>query len=170
MNPNPARATRSPSRTLDALIAVMGANGVSDMKRQEMEKRIDASLRQRLLAAPPELRAMATAETIDWLSPEFETDEPQQNAIHALLRACRDARSAVFCYRADSDCGVDGRAPETAAARRQGGTERLIALDRAVAAGIRAGRILRQRGGKPTIMPRERIDDALGKTTLAHAD
>ena len=140
------------------------------MKRQEMEKRIDASLRQRLLAAPAELCAMATAETVDWLFPEFETDEPQQDAIHALLRACSDARSVVFRHRADSDCGADGLAPETVAAWRQGGTEQLIALDRAVAAGIRAGRILRQRGVKPTIMTRERIDDTSGQTILARAD
>jgi hypothetical protein len=140
------------------------------MKLQEMEKRINASLRQQLLAVPAELRALATAETVDWLFPEFETDEPQQAAIHALLRACSDGRSVVFRHRADSDCGVDEQALATAAARRQGGTERLIALDRAVAAGICAGRILRQRGVKPTIMTRERIDDTTGQTVLARTD
>jgi hypothetical protein len=55
----------------------------------------------RFLAAPEELRAVATAETVDWLFPEFETDEPQQDAVHALLRACSDARSAVFRHSHD---------------------------------------------------------------------
>jgi hypothetical protein len=137
------------------------------MKPQNIERRIGASLRQRLLAAPEELRAMATAETAEWLSPEFETDAGQQEAVHALLRACSDARAAVFGYRADDVLGGDGRTLEAAAAPPQWvGTERLIALDRAVVAGNRATRLLRQRGVKSTVVTRERIDDMSGQRIL----
>jgi hypothetical protein len=140
------------------------------MNLQNLEIRIDASLRRRLLAAPAELRAMATAEVVDWQYPEFETDEGQQEAVNVLLRACSDARAVIVGHRAD-DVWDDGWERELDAASRQWvGAERLIALDRAIAAGVHAARLLRQRGVKPTLVTRERIDDMSGQTILARAD
>jgi hypothetical protein len=54
------------------------------VKRHDLEKRIAATLRQRLLAAPAELRTMATAARP---VPEVESDEAQQEAMRSLLRA-----------------------------------------------------------------------------------
>jgi hypothetical protein len=140
------------------------------MNLQNLEIRIDASLRRRLLAAPAELRAMATAEVVDWQYPEFETDEGQQEAVNVLLRACSDARAVIVGHCAD-DVWDDGWEREPDAASRQWvGAERLSALDRAIAAGVQAGRLLRQRGVKPTLVTRKRIDDTSGQTILARAD
>jgi hypothetical protein len=65
------------------------------MKSHDLEKRIAAALRQRLRAAPAALRAMAMAETVAWQAPAFAGDDGQQAAMHALLRACDDARAAT---------------------------------------------------------------------------
>jgi hypothetical protein len=148
-----------------------GVSGVFDMNLQNLEIRINASLRRRLLAAPAELRAMATAEVADWQYPEFETDEGQQEAVNVLLRACSDAREVISGHRADDVWDDDEWELEPDAASRQWvGAERLIALDRAIAAGVQAGRLLRQRGVKPTLVTRKRIDDTSGQTILARAD
>jgi hypothetical protein len=149
----------------------MGVSGVSDMNLQNLEVRIDASLRRRLLAAPIELRAMATAEAVDWQYPEFETDKGQQEAVNVLLRACSDARAVIVGHRADDVWDDAEWEQETDTPSRQSvGNERLIALDRAIAAGVHAGRLLRQRGVKSTVVTRERIDETSGQTILERAD
>ncbi len=139
------------------------------MKSPNLDQRTAASLRRRLLAAPAEVRTMATAENVDWRAPDFETDEAQQAAMQALLRACSDARAAVF-GSPDSDLDDDDRASDAPEQmQRWVATERLIGLDRAIADGIRAGRMLRQRGLRATITTAERFDTA-GETVLAQAD
>jgi hypothetical protein len=139
------------------------------MKSPHLDERTGASLRRRLLATPAELRAMATAETADWQAPDFETDEAQQEAMHALLRACSDARVAVF---GPPDSGLDdddraSNAPKQM--RRWVATERLTGLDRAIADGICAGRMLRQRGLKTTLTTSERFDTT-GEIVVARAE
>src|SRR5260221_2099800 len=129
------------------------------MKSHDLEKRIATALRQRLLAAPAELRAMATAETVAWQAPEFENDEGQQEAMQALLRACIDARAMIFGRPVDNALGNEGRVPQAPRKpQQQVASERLLALDRAIAAATRAGRMLRQRGLKPMVTTRDRVD------------
>jgi hypothetical protein len=141
------------------------------MKSRDLEKRIAAALRQRLLAAPEELRAMATAETAAWQAPDFENDEGQQEAMQSLLRACIDARTMIFGRSADNALGNEGRVPQAPRKpQQQVASERLLALDRAIAAAARAGRMLRQRGLKPTIMTSERVDLATGERILTRAE
>lgn len=141
------------------------------MKPQNLEKRIAATLRQRLLAAPAELRAMATAETIDWQAPEFESEEAQQEAMHALLRACIDARAVIFGRSGDNALGNEDRVPQAPRKLRwSAASERLRALDRAIAAGIHAGRVLRQRGLKPMVTTSDRVDLATGEILLTRAE
>src|SRR6266849_1921049 len=112
------------------------------MKSHDGDERTAASLRRRLLAASDEVRAMATAESVDWHAPDFATDEAQQEAMHAMLRACSDARVAVL-GRHDADGFDDGdRMGEVPKANhRWVASERAIALDRAIDAGVRAGRL-----------------------------
>jgi hypothetical protein len=141
------------------------------MKSHDLEKRIAAALRQRLLAAPAELRAMATAETVAWQAPEFESDEGQDEAMQALLRACVDARAIIFGRSADNARGNDERVPLAPRKSQQRvASERLLALDRAIAAATRAGRILRQRGLKPMITTGERVDLATGELILTRVE
>jgi hypothetical protein len=141
------------------------------MKSHDLENRIAAALRQRLLAAPAELRAMATAEMVDWQAPEFEIEKAQQEAMHSLLRACIDARAVIFGRSADNALGNEERVPQAHRKLRWSvASERLLALDRAIAVGIRAGRILRQRGLKPTITTTERVDLATGEIILTRAE
>jgi hypothetical protein len=141
------------------------------MKPHDLEKRIAAALRQRLLAAPAELRAMATAETIAWQAPEFENDEGRQEAMHSLLRACIDARTMIVGRSAEKALGNDGQVPQAPRkSQQQVASGRLLALDRAIAAGIRAGRLLRQRGLKPMITTSERVDLATGERILTRAE
>jgi hypothetical protein len=139
------------------------------MKFPNLDERNAASLRRQLLAAPAELRAMATAEEVDWQTPDFETDHAQQEAICALLRACIDARAAVLGQSIDSGLDDDDRAPDAPRLRQRVATERPNALYHAIADGIRTGRLLRQRGVKAAITTAERINSD-GKTILARAD
>jgi hypothetical protein len=139
------------------------------MNSPDHDERTAASLQRRLMAAPKELRAMATAETADWRAPDFETDEAQQQVMHALLRACCDARAAVSGHSpADRPLDDEDRS-DAPRVRRLAATERLIALENAIAAGIRANRMLRQRGLKATLMTSERL--ATGdKAVVARAE
>ena len=140
------------------------------MKPHDLEKRIAAALRQRLLAAPAELRAMATAETVAWQAPEFENPEGQE-AMQSLLQACIDARTMIFGRPVDNALGNDGQVPQAPRkSQQQVASERLLALDRAIAAGIRAGRLLRQRGLKPTITTSNRVDRATGELIVTRAE
>jgi hypothetical protein len=139
------------------------------MKSFDNETRTAAALRQRLLAGPEEMRAIATAETADWERPDFAIDAAQQEAMEATLRACGDARAAVLGDAADSAFDDDNRAPdEPTRLRWRVASERRTALDRAIAAGARAGRLLRQRGMKATVATSERVD-AAGQSILAYA-
>jgi hypothetical protein len=141
------------------------------MKSHDLEKRIAAALRQRLRAAPAALRAMAMAETVAWQAPAFAGDDGQQAAMHALLRACVDARAAIFGRSAADAPGDEERAPQAPRKpQRSVASERLLALERAIAAAIRAGRMLRQRGLKPTITTNERADLATGEIILTRAE
>ncbi len=141
------------------------------MKSHDLEKRIATALRQRLLAAPAELRAMATAETVAWQAPEFENDEGQQEAMQALLRACIDARAMIFGHSAANALGNEPVTPQAPRkSKRSAASEKLLGLDRAIAAGTRAGRVLRQRGLKPTITTNERVDLATGERILIRAE
>jgi hypothetical protein len=141
------------------------------MKSHDLEKRIAAALRQRLRAAPAALRAMAMAETVAWQAPAFAGDDGQQAAMHALLRACDDARAAIFGRSADDAPGDEGRVPQVPRKpQRSVASERLLALERAIAAAIRAGRMLRQRGLKPTIATNEQADLATGEIMLTRAE
>jgi hypothetical protein len=141
------------------------------MKPHDLEKRIAAALRQRLRAAPAALRAMAMAETVAWQAPAFAGDDGQQAAMHALLRACDDARAAIFGRSADDAPGDEGRVPQVPRKpQRSVASERLLALERAIAAAIRAGRMLRQRGLKPTIATNEQADLATGEIMLTRAE
>jgi hypothetical protein len=141
------------------------------MKFQNPEKRITAASRQRLLAAPAELRAMATAEAVAWQAPEFENDEGQHEAMQALLRACIDARAMILGLSAGNALGNEDRVPQAPRKpQQQVASERLLALDRAIAAATRAGRMLRQRGLKPMVTTRDRVDLATGELILARAE
>jgi len=140
-----------------------------NMKFPKLHEQTAASLRRQLDAAPTELRAMATAEKADWQTPDFQTDEDQQEAIYALLRACIDARTAVFGQHPDSDLDDDDQAHDAARLRQWVATERSDALSHAIADGVRAGRLLRQRGVKAAITTTERIDSE-SKTILARAE
>ena len=141
------------------------------MKSHDLEKRIAAALRQRLLAAPAALRAMAMAETVAWQAPAFAGDDGKQAAMDALLRACSDARAAIFGRSADDAPGTEERAPQVPRKpQRSVASERLLALERAIAAAIRAGRMLRQRGLKPTIATSDRTDLATGEIILTRAE
>jgi hypothetical protein len=138
------------------------------MQSFDIETRTAAALRQRLLAGPEEMRVIATAETADWQRPDFAIDAAQQEAVEALLRACGDARAAILGDAADSAFD-DHRAPdEPTRLRWRVASERRTALDHAIAAGARAGRLLRQRGMKPTVATSERVD-AAGHSILAYA-
>jgi hypothetical protein len=139
------------------------------MKSSHLDERTAASLRRQLDAAPAELRAMATAESADWQTPDFETDDDQQKAIHLMLRACIDARAAVFGQPSDSGFDDADQAHDAVRLRQWVATERPDALYHAIADGIRAGRLLRQRGVKAAITTTERIDSE-GKTILARAE
>jgi hypothetical protein len=141
------------------------------MKSPNLEKRITAALLQRLAAAPAELRAMATAETVAWPAPDFESDEGQQEAMHALLHACVGTRAMILGPSAGSALGSDGRVPQVSRkSQQQVASERLLALDRAIAAATRAGRILRQRGLKPTITTSDRVDVSTGELILTRTE
>src|SRR5260221_13984888 len=94
------------------------------MKSPILDDRTATLLRRQLDAAPAELRAMATAETVDWQEPDFQTDEDQQEAIYALLRACIDARSAVVGGHSPSRLDDDDRAPDAPMVRPWGAAER----------------------------------------------
>jgi hypothetical protein len=140
------------------------------MNSHDLDERTAASLRRRLLAASEEVRAMATAESVDWHAPDFATDEAQQDAMHAMLRACSDARVAVRGHHDDDGFDDGGRVVEISKANRlRVASERAIALDRAIDAGVRAGRLLRQRGLKATIAAVKRVDVA-GRAVLARAE
>jgi hypothetical protein len=139
------------------------------MKSPNLGDRTATLLRRQLDAAPAELRAMATAEEVDWQTPDFETDQDQHEAICALLHACSDARAAVLGQSADSGLYDDDRAPDALRLRQWVATERPNALYHAIAAGVRADRLLRQRGVKATITTTERIDSG-GETILARAE
>jgi hypothetical protein len=89
------------------------------MKSPDLDERTAASLRRRLLAAPAELRATAEA---DRRTPDLETDEAPQEAIYALLRACSDARTAVFGRLSDSGLNDDYRPAERLAEPHAGPT------------------------------------------------
>jgi hypothetical protein len=141
------------------------------MNSHKLEKRIAASLRQRLRAAPAELRAMVIAETVAWQTPDFECNDGRQAAAQALLRACIDARAIIHGRPTNNALGNDDGTPQAPRkAQRRVASERLLALDRAIAAGTRAGRLLRQRGLKPTLTTRERVDPATGEIILACAE
>jgi hypothetical protein len=129
------------------------------MTTHDVETRIGALLLRRLRAAPEEMRAMATAEIVDWSPPGFVADTGQAEAMHALLRACSDARLAFL-----------GESCMSAASKKWVGSERLLALDRTIAAGGRALRMLRQRGIKATLATRERVDIAAKTMVLARAE
>ena len=138
------------------------------MQSFDIETRTAAALRQRLLAGPEEMRVIAAAETADWERPDFAIDDAQREAMEALLRACGDARAAVLGDAADSAFD-DNRAPnEPTRLRWPVASERRTALDRAIAAGARAGRLLRQRGMKTMVETSERVD-AAGQAILAYA-
>jgi hypothetical protein len=82
------------------------------MKSPNLGEQTAASLRRQPDATSAELRAVATAEAADWLTPDFEIDEDQQEAICALLRACIDAHAAVLGQSSDSGLDNDDRAPD----------------------------------------------------------
>jgi len=111
------------------------------------QARTAALLADRLRAAPAEVRAIATAETVDWLPPSFDVGPGQAEAVHPLLCACDDARRTAF-----------GPPATTAAPRRLVPSERLLALDRAIVAGSRSLRMLHQRGIRATVTTSERTD------------
>jgi hypothetical protein len=139
------------------------------MKSFNLDQRTTASLRRRLLAAPVELRAMATAEVADWEAPDFEANKGQMEAMQGLLRACSDARETIFGHPWDNGHDdTDEASDAPLEVRQRVATERLIGLDHAIANGVRAGRLLRQRGIKPTITTTERVN-AAGETILARA-
>jgi hypothetical protein len=105
------------------------------MNGLDLLKRLDGSLRRRLLSAPPELRTIATADTVDWQEPDFEMTEGQRQAMLELLSACHAAREAILGHVVgDADLGAERALRHHCVA----GGERLSTLDHAITAGNRA--------------------------------
>jgi hypothetical protein len=109
------------------------------MNMQEFRTRLDSALRQRLVTAQPGLRAMATADSVEWVAPEFATGA-QQRAVNLMVRACHEARIASAT---EEVCQFSAE-------------QRLSALDRAVVDEGRATKLLLQAGLMAVVNTRQR--------------
>jgi hypothetical protein len=132
--------------------------------------RLNQTVERRLRSASAELRAMAVAVDAGWEPPDFPVDSAQEEAIFSFLRACDDARNAIVPgHAADAVEEYDPAEMDTTAKQRAA-SERLILLDRAIAAGNSAERRLRQRGLRAIVEIRERTDIDSEQGDLARAD
>jgi hypothetical protein len=123
------------------------------MNMQEFRTRLDSALRQRLVTAQPGLRAMATADSVEWVAPEFATGA-QQRAVNLMVRACHEARIAVHGDAPYDE--LDRIASATEEVCHFSAEQRLSALDRAVADERRATQLLLHAGLMAVVNTRQR--------------